>query len=142
MGLFELHPRLAADTLPVCQLELCEVRLMNDRRFPWLILVPRVDDTTEVHQLAPPQQQQLIAESSRLGVILLDLSGALKLNLGALGNLVPQLHWHLVARRPEDPCWPGPVWGCGTAAPYADRDAAQLIERIRQAIDNGVEHSE
>jgi diadenosine tetraphosphate (Ap4A) HIT family hydrolase len=142
MGLFELHPRLTADTLPVCQLELCEVRLMNDRRFPWLILVPRVDDTTEVHQLEPPQQQQLIAESSRLGVILLDLSGALKLNLGALGNLVPQLHWHLVARRPEDPCWPGPVWGCGTAAPYADRDAAQLIERIRQAIDNGVEHSE
>ena len=135
--MFELHPRLDADTLPVCRLELCEVRLMNDRRFPWLILVPQVDNLTELHQLDPSQQQLLLAESGRLGEILLAQSATTKLNLGALGNLVPQLHWHLVGRSPDDPCWPGPVWGCGSSQPYSGEEARKLVEMIQHSLTSG-----
>lgn len=89
--MFQLHPRLAADTLPLGRLDLCEARLMNDSRFPWVILVPRREGITELHQLGKADQAQLLAESARVAAQLLAL-GAEKINLGALGNLVPQLH--------------------------------------------------
>lgn len=132
--MFDLHPRLAADTLPVGELALCEVRLMNDSRIPWIILVPRQDGLTEVHQLSAADQQRLIAESSLVSEALLSLSGSEKINIGALGNVVSQLHWHVVARNENDPCWPGPVWGCGQSEPWAKAEAAELISALRERL--------
>ncbi|OOZ36090.1 HIT domain-containing protein [Solemya velesiana gill symbiont] len=132
--LFELHPRLAADTLAVANLELCEVRLLNDSRFPWLILVPRRNDVTEVHQLDRKDQQQLMAESSLASRLLLEITRADKINIGALGNLVPQLHWHVVARRHDDACWPGPVWGCGQASPYPYDSPNELLSQVTDRL--------
>lgn len=129
MAEFSLHPRLAADTLALGELPLCRVLLMNDSRFPWLILVPRRADITELHQLTVADQHQLLAESSLAARALLELGSGSKINLGALGNLVPQLHWHLIARSPDDPCWPGPVWGNGQPRP---RDESQLQSLARE----------
>lgn len=132
--MFRLHPRLAADTLSVTSLALCEVRLMNDRRFPWVILVPQRAGLTELHQLSGQEQRQLLRESARLSR-LLEAMGAEKINVGALGNLVPQLHWHVVARSRNDPCWPGPVWGCGQREAWPEAEAATLIRRLRDGLD-------
>ena len=132
--MFQLHPRLAADTLPIAKLELCEARLMNDSRFPWVILIPMRDELTELHQLSPAEQQQLMAESTAVAEALIAMDEVTKINLGALGNLVPQFHWHVVGRNPEDPCWPGPVWGCGSTIPYSAKKQAALIAELRQAI--------
>ncbi|PLX60789.1 HIT domain-containing protein [Sedimenticola selenatireducens] len=128
---FQLHPRLAADTRPICHLTLCEVRLMNDRRFPWLILVPERPGVTEVHQLEQSDQRLLTIESSHAARVLEQFYAPDKINLGALGNLVPQLHWHVVARRKDDTCWPGPVWGCGERLPYAEADLQQRIAELQ-----------
>lgn len=134
---YSLHPRLSADTLPVCQLALCEVRLMDDRRFPWLILVPRIAAATELHRLPAQAQQQLVAEGSQAADLLLRLTEAEKINLGALGNLVPQLHWHVVARSRKDACWPGPVWGCGTRESYPKVEREALIRRLQEGFTDG-----
>ena len=131
---FTLHPRLAADTWPVCQLALCEVRLMDDRRFPWLILVPHLDSATELHRIPVEAQQQLVAENGQAAELLLQLPGAEKINLGALGNLVPQLHWHVVARSSQDPCWPGPVWGCGEREAYPEAERQALIHTLQEGF--------
>ncbi|MEW8015133.1 MAG: HIT domain-containing protein [Candidatus Sedimenticola endophacoides] len=136
--MFQLHPRLAADTLPLGRLDLCEARLMNDCRFPWVILVPRREGITELHQLGKADQTQLLAESARVAAQLQSL-GVEKINLGALGNLVPQLHWHLVGRRRDDPCWPGPAWGCGKSRPWNDADARTLLLRLRRGLGLGEE---
>ncbi|MET0047106.1 MAG: HIT family protein [Sedimenticola sp.] len=131
---FELHPRLAADTFMVRELALCQLRLMNDSRFTWMILVPRRQGVTEVHQLETADQQQLMTESSLVAGVLMAISGAEKINIGALGNLVPQLHWHVVARHSSDPCWPGPVWGCGSVTPYREEELETLLERLEEHL--------
>ena len=131
---FQLHPRLAADTLALYSLDLCEVRLLNDSRFPWLVLIPRRAGMGEVHQLLEAEQRQLIFESSLVSQALLETARADKINIGALGNLVPQLHWHVVARYRTDACWPGPVWGCGTAVPYAEEALHNLLSSLKKAI--------
>ena len=128
--MFQLHPRLNADTLPIAQLRLSELRLMNDSRFPWLILIP----ITEIHQLEFQDQQRLIEESSLVSKLLMDFFRPDKINIAALGNLVPQLHWHLVARNRNDPCWPGPVWGCGQTTPYAKQEQVTLIQEIKDRL--------
>lgn len=127
---FALHPRLAADTLPAGDLALCTVRLMNDSRFPWLILVPRRPDLAEIYDLTAPERAQLIEEVAAVARALGEATGAHKINVGVLGNLVPQLHLHVVARFEGDAAWPAPVWGAGTAAAYADGDAAALISTL------------
>ena len=132
--MFELHPRLDADTLPLGELALCELRLMNDRRFPWIILVPRLSGLTEIHQLRLADQHLLIAESSLVSEALMSLNGVEKINTGALGNVVPQLHWHVVGRHRQDSCWPGPVWGCGQNAPWDSAEAAELIQLLREKM--------
>jgi diadenosine tetraphosphate (Ap4A) HIT family hydrolase len=132
--MFQLHPRLAADTFAVAQLTLCELRLLNNCCVPWFILVPRKSQLTEVHQLSETEQQQLIWESSRVAQAVEAISPCHKINLGALGNVVSQLHWHVIGRTTDDPCWPGPVWGCGTAKPYSATASAQLIAQMKKVL--------
>ncbi|HYM31492.1 MAG TPA: HIT family protein [Candidatus Cybelea sp.] len=132
--MFTLHERLAADTAPVCELALCAVRLMDDRAFPWLILVPRREAIREFHQLAPAERQLLMEEIVLAERVLESEFRPDKLNVGALGNLVPQLHIHVIARRTTDRAWPGPAWGSGSALPYAPAERASLVERLAKAF--------
>jgi diadenosine tetraphosphate (Ap4A) HIT family hydrolase len=107
------------------------VLLMNDARYPWLILVPRRAELVEIHDLKHAERMVLIEEINRASVGLKAVSEAAKVNVGALGNLVPQLHVHVVARRPGDAAWPGPVWGNGKAAAYEQGVKDALIEKLR-----------
>jgi diadenosine tetraphosphate (Ap4A) HIT family hydrolase len=132
---FGLDPRLAAETLPVIDFELCRVLLMKDSRYPWLILVPRRAGLSEIHDLAAEERGLLIEEAARAGAGLKSLTGAKKINTGALGNMVTQLHVHVVARFVGDAAWPGPVWGAGKAVPYQDAAAAQLVADLRRALE-------
>lgn len=130
MEQFVLNERLAADTAQLADWALSRVLLMNDARFPWLILVPRRARLTELHDLKHAERMVFIEELSRASTGLKTLTGAAKINIGALGNLVPQLHVHVVARNPGDAAWPGPVWGHGTSQPYEPAARQVLIERL------------
>ena len=134
MSAFVLDSRLAADTEPVLDLPLCSLRLMNDARWPWLILVPQVSDAAELHDLGKADQAALWREMVMAGRALKAVTGCEKINTGALGNIVRQLHVHVVARNPGDPAWPGPVWGQGPRVPYATSDIEALSEAIRSQI--------
>ncbi len=131
---FVLHERLAADTVLLRELALCSARLMNDSRWPWLILVPRRPDITELHALDDADQVQLIREIALASRVLNAAHRPDKINVGALGNLVPQLHVHVIARTRTDPAWPGPVWGVGTPLPYGEALKA-TVARLRAALD-------
>jgi diadenosine tetraphosphate (Ap4A) HIT family hydrolase len=131
---FALDPRLAADTLEVGELTLCRVLLMNDSRFPWLILVPRRDNLSEIHELSPEERARLIDEAAFAGERLKALTGAKKINTAALGNMVSQLHVHVIARFDDDAAWPGPVWGVGKAAPYTPEEAAARLAALRALV--------
>ena len=132
---FQLDSRLAADTFLVGDLPLCRILLMNDSRFPWLILVPRREDLSEVHDLAPSERAILIEEAALAGERLKIYLGAKKINIAALGNMVPQLHMHVVARFASDAAWPDPVWGVGEAARYEPDLAARLVADLRRMLD-------
>lgn len=134
MSLFELDPRLANDTRPVTSLALCDVLLMNDTRFPWLVLVPRQAGLVEVCDLSPERQATLWQEVNLATQALRTLAPFDKLNLGALGNIVRQLHVHIVGRREGDAAWPGPVWGSGRAEPYGEDALASMTEQLRAAL--------
>lgn len=127
---FALHPTLARDTVEVTRLPLCRVLLIKDRRFPWLILVPEREEIREIHELSPEDRSRLIEEIALAGKALDRLFRPAKLNVGALGNIVPQLHVHVVARFENDPAWPGPVWGSGSAVPYTDEELAEICYRL------------
>lgn len=117
---FALHPQLAADTLQVADLPLCRVLLMNDSQYPWLILVPRVADIRDIDELSSADSAQLNDEI-RLACGALRARVTLdKINVASLGNMVPQLHIHVIARRTSDAAWPRPVWGVSPAVPYND----------------------
>jgi diadenosine tetraphosphate (Ap4A) HIT family hydrolase len=131
---FTLDPRLAADTYPVISLPLCDVLLMNDARYPWLILVPRHAGAVEITDLDADEQATLWLEVNRATAALLAVAPCNKLNLGALGNIVRQLHVHLVARVEGDATWPGPVWGHGRSVAYDDNRAAALIAALRHSL--------
>lgn len=131
---FLLDPRLAADTRFVQDLPLSRVLLMNDDRYPWLILVPRVAGISELHQLSGDDRSQLTEEVSAASACLSDIFDTDKINIGALGNIVSQLHVHVVARRKSDSAWPGPVWGQGTAVEYDQEDTGKLIQKIKKAL--------
>jgi diadenosine tetraphosphate (Ap4A) HIT family hydrolase len=126
---FQLDSRLEADTLPIGDLALSSVLLLNDARFPWFVLVPRIPGASEVTDLSEEQSIQLMQEIRIATKVMLDLSQPDKVNVGALGNIVTQLHVHVVGRFRSDPAWPGPVWGHGTRNPYPAHAAAALIER-------------
>jgi diadenosine tetraphosphate (Ap4A) HIT family hydrolase len=132
--MFELHPRLAADTAFVADWAVSRVLLMNDARYRWIVLVPRIADAVELFDLTQPDRAVLLEEIVKTSARLKRLTGAAKINVGALGNLVPQLHVHVVARSPGDPAWPGPVWGHSAAVPY---DAAGRDGFIAQFVNAG-----
>lgn len=133
-GRFELHPQLADDTHPVAHLALSDVRLMDDSNHPWLVLVPRVADVTELLDLDPGQQATLMGEITLASRVLQQLFEPHKLNVAALGNVVEQLHVHVIARFREDIAWPRPVWGMATARPYEPEQLVRRIERLRAAF--------
>ena len=135
--MFRLHERLAADTTPLCALDLCRVLLMNNRVWPWLILVPARADVVEIHDLDAADRALLIEEIARASVVLEDLFRPDKINVGALGNIVPQLHVHVIARSKADPAWPGPVWGSGFAEAYGDGERDALVETLRLRLGGG-----
>ena len=135
MSLFELHPRLAADTIEIADWPLCRVLLMNDQRFPWLILVPRRPGLRDFDDVAGPDKSAYYAEIERASRALRAVTGAPKLNVAALGNMVPQLHVHVIARFVGDAAWPGPVWGQGVAQAYAPAAARDFVGRFRAAAD-------
>ena len=126
---FTLDSRLAADTIPVGDLALSSVLLLNDARFPWFVLVPRIEGVSELTDLSEDQSAQLMQEIRIATQVMLELSKPDKVNVGALGNIVTQLHVHVVGRFRSDPAWPGPVWGHGARTPYPDHAVKALIER-------------
>ncbi len=131
---FALDPRLAADTCPVASLALCDVLLMNDARYPWLILVPRRAGLVEIADLRDDEQAMLWQEVNRAAAALRAAAPCDKLNLGALGNIVRQLHVHVVARVEGDAAWPGPVWGHGRAVARGDGPTRLLAESLQRQL--------
>ncbi|TKR33605.1 HIT domain-containing protein [Luteimonas gilva] len=133
-NLWQLHPQLAEDTHPLATFGLCELRLMDDANYPWLVLVPRIVDAVELIDLDAAQRHALTDEIDRAGRLLRAAFRPDKLNVAALGNLVPQLHVHVVARYRDDPAWPRPVWGMAAARPYAEEALIERIQRLRAAL--------
>lgn len=133
-SVFTLHAQLDADTLAVGELGLCSVRLMNDATYPWLILVPRVSDASELIDLSDAQQGLLMRELSQCSRVVQQQFQPDKLNVAALGNMVPQLHVHLIARFIGDAAWPAPVWGKAPAQPYSEAAAEALLGDLRRAL--------
>lgn len=127
---FTLHPRLQADTETLGNFPLCQLLLMKDANFPWCILVPRLAGVTEIFQLSSEDQQQLMRESCLLGEALMQAFNGDKLNIGAIGNLVPQLHVHHIVRYRTDAAWPAPVWGKIPAIAYTDEAKQRVIGQI------------
>ncbi|QIB34430.1 HIT domain-containing protein [Ancylobacter pratisalsi] len=134
---FVLDPRLEADSFPVMELALSTLRLMDDARFPWLILVPRRPGLAELIDLDPSARAALTAEIDQASRTLRSVTDCHKLNVAALGNMVRQLHVHVIARFESDAAWPGPVWGVGERRSYAAPQAMMLGARIRAAIEAG-----
>lgn len=132
--MYELHPQLLKDTLKIGQFELSDVLLMNDDRYPWVILVPRRVNVREIHQLAETEQQQMLKESSFVAIAMTQLFSADKMNVAALGNMVEQLHLHHVARFTSDAAWPKPVWGIGQATPYSEVAAKAMLSQLKRVL--------
>ncbi len=129
---FQLHPQLAADCIRIGSLPLSLLLLLNDARYPWFVLVPQRYGISEIFELTEDDQRQLWHESAQLSRFMKQAFHADKLNIGALGNLIPQLHLHHIARFRTDPAWPGPVWGHSEPEPYAKR---AISERVAMACD-------
>lgn len=131
---FTLHPRLAADTTVLGDFPLSQVLLIKEALGPWIILVPRKEELREIHHLPELDQQQLMRESSAIATLLENDYQAEKINIGALGNLVPQLHLHHIARFSDDIAWPGPVWGNTNGIQRNDDLQAALAEELREEL--------
>lgn len=134
MADFVLDPRLQADSAFVADGPLSQVRLMDDARFPWLLLVPRVAEASEWIDLDGGQQRLLLAEINQLSQLLRQEPGVHKLNIGALGNVVRQLHVHVLGRHPDDAAWPGPVWGSGAAQRLPPEELQARVAAWRQRL--------
>ena len=132
--MFHLHPQLQADTHPIGKFDLSWVLLHKDANYPWIILVPAREDIREIHHLDQADQIALIRESSHLAEVMVDLFAPRKLNIAALGNIVPQLHLHHVARFEVDPAWPKPIWGAVEALAYHPDELDYRLARLRNAL--------
>ena len=133
-GGFELDRKLERDSREVIWLGLCELRIMNDARWPWLIMIPQRRGAVEIHDLTPLDQAMLSFETTMVSKALKEVTRCDKINIGALGNIVRQLHVHVIARREGDANWPGPVWGHGQPEPYRREDLHGLINDIKGCL--------
>jgi len=136
MTAFAADPAFAAGSLAVTDWPLCQVRLQDDARFPWLILIPRVAGMVEIEDLSPEDRTRFLDEGLRAGAMVRRMGDALgrpvdKLNMAALGNVTAQLHLHVIGRRRDDPVWPDPVWGRGTPQPWTASGRETLMAMIR-----------
>ena len=131
---FTLDARLEADSEQVIWLGLCELRVMDDRRWPWLLLVPQRQGIEEIHDLTPLDQTMLTFETNMVAQALKRITGCTKINTAALGNVVRQLHVHVVARSEDDPAWPAPVWGHGMREPYKRSEIHRFAQRLKAAL--------
>ncbi len=134
-SLFQLHQQLQNDCIIVGRFDLCQILLMNDSQYPWFILVPMVANVSEIYQLSKSERSQLIEESSDFSTILANCYKAEKLNIAAIGNLVPQLHIHHIVRYQTDKAWPAPVWGKFPAIPYTEQQLQDTVSRVQQCLE-------
>ena len=125
-----IHPQLKSDCLMLGRFPLCHLLLTNDSNYPWFILVPDRENITEIYELSEADQIQLMVESSALGAFAMDNLKGDKLNVAALGNMVPQLHVHVIVRYKNDAAWPGPIWGKVAAKSYSDAALDELKEKL------------
>jgi diadenosine tetraphosphate (Ap4A) HIT family hydrolase len=136
---FVIDPAIEAVTHALAPLKLCEARVMDDARFPWIVLAPRRIGARELEHLKPADRAQLMEEIVLAGSAVRAMGAAAgrpveKLNAGSLGNIVPQLHIHVIGRRSDDLCWPGPVWGQGERQPYAPARLAAALEAAKPSF--------
>lgn len=132
--MFELHPTLAADTIELARWPLCRVLLMNDSTYPWLILVPQRPSISEVHELDPADRAALVEEITAASERLAAATEAHKINVAALGNVVPQLHIHVIARFRHDAAWPRPVWGVAPRSQYTSEEVMKFSAKLREIL--------
>lgn len=132
--MFVLDSRLQQDTIALGDFPLSRLLLMNDAQYPWFILVPRRADVSEIFQLAADEQQALWREATRLAEVLKDTFKADKMNVANLGNVVSQLHMHVIVRRRDDAAWPGPVWGRHPARPYTPEELLAVRDKLRMVL--------
>jgi diadenosine tetraphosphate (Ap4A) HIT family hydrolase len=133
---FELNARLQQDTLEVMDLHFSRLLLMNDSRFPWLVLVPMKNNILEIFELEKVEQHQLLLEITEISKIFKTMFNADKLNVASIGNIVPQLHVHIIARTKNDSAWPSPVWGFGKSLPYSLKQAELIIHNLKDLINS------
>ncbi|WP_031436590.1 HIT domain-containing protein [Methylobacter tundripaludum] len=131
---FQLHPRLEQDCITIGRFDLCRLLMMNDSQYPWFILVPERADLQEIYQLNKAERELLTEESSYLAENMAALYKADKMNIAAIGNIVPQLHIHHIVRYQVDKAWPAPVWGKFDAVPYTERQIADNLTRIKARL--------
>ena len=134
MTTFVLHPQLAKDTALIGRIGECLLLLMKDARYPWLILVPEQEGLRELHDLSDDQFSSVTQIIKQTSLRLQTLTEAPKINVAALGNMVPQLHIHIIARREDDASWPGPVWGVGIAEPYTEDELTVLVATLKESL--------
>jgi diadenosine tetraphosphate (Ap4A) HIT family hydrolase len=134
MHSFRLDDRLERDSEFCVSLGLCQMRLLDDHRWPWLVLVPQRNDLTEIFDLTPLDQTMLTFETAMVAAALKQVTGAEKINVGALGNIVRQLHVHVIARQEGDANWPGPVWGYGQKTPWPETEKRIFLNRLLEAL--------
>jgi diadenosine tetraphosphate (Ap4A) HIT family hydrolase len=131
---WSLHPQLEKDTIDIGDLPLSRVLVIRDANYPWLLLVPRRSEAVEIIDLDEVEQAQLMTETSRAARALKDVTKCDKLNIAALGNMVPQLHVHIIARRKQDAAWPRPVWGVVPPLPHDAEEVQNFISALRRKI--------
>jgi len=132
---FTLNPILDKDTVEVARLDICRVLLMRDKTYPWLILVPAIDGLRDLDDLSAPERSQVMSEIDLVSKAMKAVFQPYKMNVAALGNVVEQLHIHVIARFQSDPAWPAPVWGAHPAEDYDDAQRQDVLTRIRDALD-------
>ena len=136
--MFTLHPRLAEDTIIVAEWPLSLVLLAKDANYPWCILVPKRENVKDIHHLNTEDRAQLLAESCRLSELMEEIFKPIKMNVAALGNMVPQLHLHHVARFDTDAAWPNPIWGAVKAVAYDENSLNERLAALRKACESTV----
>ncbi len=128
--MFVLNSTLEKDSFPLMETDLCLIRLINDGRYPWVLVVPKIPDVSELYDLTDEEYIEVMASARKLGEVLKAGFDADKINTAAIGNMVPQLHVHIVARRRDDAAWPGPVWGMGAMEPLTDDECSRRTKII------------